>query len=71
MTAAEEAKKLGFKSLAQVADLFDTSTETLRRWHKHNHDKFLIVLHGCLWHVNIRLYLISLELNGKLKDGNN
>ena len=51
MTAAEEAKKAGFKSLKQLAEIFSTSTDTLSRLHKHDHDKFLMVIHGCLWHL--------------------
>jgi len=53
MTAAEEAKALGFKSLTQVAKMFSVTTECLRNWHKHDHDKFLIVLHGCLWKLSL------------------
>lgn len=49
MTAAEEAKALGFKSLTQVAKLFGVTLQCLRSWHKHKPDKFLIVLHGCKW----------------------
>ena len=49
MTAAEEAKDLGFKSLTQVAEMLGVTTECLRNWHKYNHDKFLAALHGCLW----------------------
>tara|TARA_R110002051_G_scaffold324424_2_gene421612 strand:+ start:13509 stop:13685 length:177 start_codon:yes stop_codon:yes gene_type:complete len=47
MTAAEEAKASGFKSLAQVAELFSTTTQCLRNWHKYNRVKFEIVLLGC------------------------
>lgn len=49
MTAAEEAKELGFKSLTQVAEMFGVTTQCLRNWHKDEPNKFLIVLHGCLW----------------------
>ena len=53
MTALEEAKAHGFKSLNQVAKLFDVTTQCLRDYHKYNHDKFLIVLHGCLWFLTV------------------
>ena len=52
MTPSEEAKEHGFKTLTEVARIFKTSTDTLVRMHKQKHDKFLIVLHGCLWHIN-------------------
>jgi len=52
MTAAEEAKSFGFKSLTQVAELFGVTLQCLRNWHKDNHDRFLIVIHGCLWKIS-------------------
>ena len=54
MTASEEAKALGFKSLTQVADLFGVTLQCLRNYYKYDHDKFMIVLHGCLWIVEHR-----------------
>jgi hypothetical protein len=48
VTASEEAKAAGYQSLTQVANLFSTTTETLRRWHRSNHYKFEAVLIGCL-----------------------
>ena len=52
MTAAQEAKAHGFKDLNQVAATFSCCTQHLRDLHKKQHDKFLIVLHGCLWALN-------------------
>ena len=49
MTASEEAKSYGFKSLTQVANFLNLTTECLRQWHKKEHERFLIVLHGCQW----------------------
>ena len=47
MTAAEEAKKCyGYKSLTQVAKLFGCTTKALRHWHKHNHQRFTIIMIG-------------------------
>lgn len=47
MTAAQEAKQHGFKSLALVADMFGVTTQCLRNWHKEDSNKFKIVLLGC------------------------
>ena len=47
MTASDEAKAQGFKSLAQVAKLFSCSTQNLRNWYKKEPQKFQIVLDGC------------------------
>ena len=47
MKPAEEAKSYGFKSLTQVAGIFGCTTKALRDWHKHNHQRFVIVLMGC------------------------
>lgn len=48
MTAAQEAKQQGFKSLAQVAEMLGVTTQCLRNWHKDDKNKFNIVLLGCL-----------------------
>ena len=47
MSASEEAKSMGFKSLIEVAKMFDCSTQCLQNWHKHYHNKFEVVLLGC------------------------
>lgn len=47
MTASKQAKEAGFKSLAQVAELFGVTTQCLRNWHKDEPVKFKIVLFGC------------------------
>lgn len=52
MSPSKEAKKLGFKSLIQVAFIFGCTTKCLEKYYKGNHDKFLIILHGCLWYLN-------------------
>ena len=46
MTAAQEAKSHGYKTLAQVAELTGKTTFTLRSWHKDNHRLFKAVLIG-------------------------
>ncbi len=47
MTVAEEAKRAGYKSLAELAELSNKSTQGLRYWHKHNYTLFEAVLNGC------------------------
>jgi hypothetical protein len=44
---SDAVKGQGFKSLAQVAELFSCSTQNLRNWHKSKPQKFQIVLDGC------------------------
>ena len=46
-TTSEEAKEMGFKSLNQVADMIDVSTQCLRNWHKEHPFRFEVVLLGC------------------------
>ena len=48
MTAAEHAKKLGFKSLKEVSELSGASTQNLNNWLDNKPDFFEIVLLGCL-----------------------
>lgn len=47
MTASEQAKASGFKSLTEVAKLLDVTTQCLRQWHKKKPQRFEIVLIGC------------------------
>lgn len=47
MTAAQQAKASGFKSLAQVAEMISVTTQCLRNWHKSEPQRFEIVLLGC------------------------
>lgn len=47
MTASQQAKAAGFKSLQQVAELTGWTTETLRNFHKQNPRRFRIILAGC------------------------
>jgi len=48
MTAAQEAKAMGFKSLKEVSGICNKSCATLRNWFKDNHIAFHIMLLGCL-----------------------
>lgn len=47
MTASEQAKASGLKSLAQVAEMINVTTQCLRNWHKSEPERFEIVLLGC------------------------
>jgi hypothetical protein len=48
MTASEQAKQYGLKSLAEVAKLSNTSFQTLNNYHKNNPKRFDIILLGCV-----------------------
>ena len=52
MTAASEAKELGLKSLAQVSELTEQSTQTLNNWFNNKPELFEIVLLGCMVKLN-------------------
>ena len=45
-TTAEYIKTQGFKSGKQAADLLETTTETLRDWHKTHPRRFEIAIMG-------------------------
>jgi len=47
MTTSEYVKIKGFKSLDQVSNMFNVSTQCLRNWHKNDKNKLDIVLLGC------------------------
>lgn len=51
MTASEQAKSMGLKSLAVVAELTQQSPQTLDNWHKNKPELFRIVLLGCLLQI--------------------
>ena len=48
MTAAEQAKSMGLKSLKQVTEMTGTRENTLRNWHRKRPALFRIVLAGCV-----------------------
>lgn len=48
MTASEQAKAAGLKSLKQVSDMVKKPRETLYNWHRYNPDLFNIVIAGCV-----------------------
>jgi len=47
MSAAEQAKRDGLKSLSQVAEMTGQSLQTLGNWAKNKPELFKIVLRGC------------------------
>jgi len=47
MTASQQAKSMGLKSLKQVSEITGQSMQTLDNWSKHKPDLFRIVLIGC------------------------
>lgn len=47
MTASEQAKAAGLKSLKQVAELTGQSAQTLNNWAENKPQLFKIVLLGC------------------------
>ena len=48
MTAAEQAKKAGMKSLAEVSQMTDIRFQTLNNWHKNRPKLFRLVILGCV-----------------------
>jgi len=48
MTASEQAKEAGLKSLAEVTRLTGVSKETLSNWQRNKPKLFDVVLKGCL-----------------------
>ena len=48
MTPSEQAKAAGLKSLAELAQISNTSTRTLINWHRHNITRFTVLLAGAV-----------------------
>lgn len=47
MTASQQAKAAGLKSLAVVVEMTGSSYQTLTNWHKNKPELFRIVIAGC------------------------
>jgi hypothetical protein len=47
LTASQQAKAAGLKSLAVVTQITGVSPQTLINWHKHKPDLFRVVIAGC------------------------
>lgn len=47
MTASQQAKAAGLKSLIQVQQLTKQSAQTLINWHRDKPDLFRVVIAGC------------------------
>jgi len=48
MTASEQAKAAGLKSLAELADMVRKPTQTLRNWHRDSPELFAVVVAGAV-----------------------
>jgi len=48
MSASDNAKKAGLKSLATVMEMTGQSRQTLQNWHKDKPDLFRVVIAGCV-----------------------
>lgn len=48
MTASQQAKAAGLKSLLQVQQLTKQSAQTLINWHRDKPDLFRVVVAGCV-----------------------
>lgn len=48
MTASQQAKAAGLKSLTQVSEMTGASLQTLTNWAKNKPDLFKTVLAGCV-----------------------
>ena len=48
MTASEQCKAAGLKSLVELAQISNTSTRTLINWHTHNITRFTVLLAGAV-----------------------
>lgn len=62
MTASQEAKSHGLKSLAQAAELLGWTTRALNAWHKTEPQRFRILMQGCA--IELGLYEIDVVING-------
>ena len=47
MTASQQAKEAGMKSLAQVSEITGISFQTLNNWHKKRPELYAVILLGC------------------------
>lgn len=47
MTASQQAKAAGLKSLSQVSEMTGQSAQTLINWSKNKPELFEVVLRGC------------------------
>lgn len=63
MTTSEKAKEAGFQSLTELAEMFKTTTETLRQYDK-NRAKF-----GCRFDIILLGgVVVKLKLKGELNE---
>ena len=60
MSPSEQCKRAGLKSLAELANISNTSTRTLINWHAHKITRFTVLLAGA---VVIKAAIAQLELH--------
>ena len=63
MTAAQEAKSYGLKSLTQASELTGWTTKALNDWHKSNPKRFRIIMQGLA--IELGLYKPTVLINNK------
>lgn len=47
MTASQQAKAAGLKSLAQVSEITGISFQTLNNWHNKRPELYRVIIAGC------------------------
>ena len=63
MTAAQEAKSYGLKSLTQASELTGWTTKALNDWHKSNPKLFRIIMQGLA--IELGLYKPAVLINNE------
>ena len=63
MTAAQEAKSYGLKSLTQASELTGWTTKALNDWHKSNPKRFRIIMQGLA--IELGLYKPAVLINNE------
>lgn len=60
MTAAEQAKVAGLKSLAELAQMVRKPPQTLRNWHRDSPELFAVVVAGA-----VSIKAANVEVSGR------
>lgn len=61
MTASQQAKAAGLKSLLQVQQLTGQSAQTLINWHRDKPELFHVVVAGCVYLKNLHPNAININ----------
>ena len=51
MTASQQCKAAGLKSLAQLSEITNTPRGTLNEWHSSNQDRFTMAIDAALYRL--------------------